>query len=391
MKTQKSPQLLRAVGLLSLATLLVFQFVGAFLTKPAYADQITARSLTLMAGATDGGSKPGGTVNHKFAFTLPTGGVVGSIRFEYCMTAADVGALTCVAPTGMNAGSVTLANETGISGMTMHVATGPDFNSYYLSRGSTYSLTADTAVSYTINSVVNPTFGATVPDTNKTFFVRIYAYPTLDATGAPLHTGTVAATINEQIILDGTMPESLVFCTGATIGLTMSVPDCGTATSGTIHFNQLFSPTATATSTSQMAASTNAGSGYTISANGTTLTSGSNTIAAMTTAGIANGSIHGTSQFGLNLVANTIDTVATGTLIAPTSNASNYRGQPLTDYGAADSFKFVSGEAIANSGNAVLGGTDAQIYTVTYIANVPGSLPAGNYKTTLTYICTPTY
>ena len=388
MKKQKSPQLLRAVGLISLAALLVFQFVGAFLTKPAYADPITARSLTLLAGATDGGSKPGGTVNHKFAFTLPAGSSVRSIKFEYCMTAADVGALTCVAPTAMNAGSVTLADETGITGMTMHPATGPDFNSYYLSRASAFPLSSATAVSYTINSVVNPNFGVLPADQNKTFFVRIYAYTTPDATGTIIHKGTVAASVSQQIVLDGTMPESLVFCTGATVGLTLSVPDCGTASSGTISFNQLFSPTATATATSQMAASTNAGSGYSISVNGSTLTSGVNTIPALAAPTV---STHGISQFGLNLVTNTIDTISTGLPLAPSSNATNYRGQPLPDYGTPDSYKFASGDAVANSGNTVLGGTDAQIYTVTYIANAQGSLPAGNYATTLTYICTTTY
>ena len=388
MKKTKSPQLLRAVSLFTLAGLLAFQLVGVLLTKPAYAAQIIDRSLLLIAGATDGAAKPGGVVNHKFTFTLPSGGSVGSIKFEYCMTAADVGALTCVAPTAMNAGSVTLGGETGITGMTMHAATAPDFNSYYLSRTSAFSLASNTTVTYTINNVTNPNFGALPADQNKTFFVRISAYSSLDATGAPVHKGTVAASITQPIVLDGTMPESLVFCTGETIGLTASVPDCGTATTGVIHFNQLFSPTATATSLSQMAASTNAGSGYSITVNGSTLTSGANTIAAMATPGP---STHGVSQFGLNLVANTIDTVSKGSVIAPVSNTTNYRGQPLTDYGTADSFKFVSGEAIANSGNAVLGGSDAQIYTVTYIANVPGSLPAGNYSTTLTYICTPTY
>ncbi len=388
MKTKKSPQILRAIGLLSLAGLLVFQFVGALLTQPAYAAQITNRSLELIAGTTDGGSKPGGVVNHKFTFTLPAGGSVGSIKFEYCMTAADVGALTCVAPTGMNAGSVTLGNETGITGMTMHAATGPDFSSYYLSRGSAYSLGSSTTVSYTISNITNPNFGATVPDTNKTFFVRISAYSSTDATGSAIHKGTVAASVNEQIVLDGTMPESLVFCTGATIGLTASVPDCGTATAGAIHFTSLFSPTATSSTTSQMAASTNAGSGYVITVNGATLTSGGNTITAMNTPGA---SLHGISQFGLNLTTNTIDTVATGTALAPVSNTTNYRGQPLSDYGTSDSYKFLTGDTVANSGNSVLGGTDAQIYTVTYIANVPGSLPAGNYSTTLTYICTPTY
>lgn len=390
MKKPKSPQLLRAVGLLSLAALLVFQFVGALLTKPAYAAQITTRSLELMAGATDGGSKPGGVVNHKFTFTLPSGGSVGSIKFEYCTTAANSLALpNCVAPTGMTAAAATLASEagSGITGMTMHAATGPDFNSYYISRGSAFNLSSPTTVTYTIGNVTNPDFGA-LPDSNKTFFVRIFAYSSLDATGTAVHKGTVAASVNEQIILEGTMPESLVFCTGETIGLTVSVPDCATATDGSVTFNQLFSPTATATATSQMAASTNAGSGYTISIHGGTLTSGSNTIAALSS---PTASQHGYSQFGLNLIANTIDTVAVGSDLAPTSTGTNYRGQPLTDYGAPGLFKFASGDDVANSGNASLGGTDAQIYTITYIANVPGSLPAGDYSTTLTFICTPTF
>jgi hypothetical protein len=38
------------------------------LASKASAAQITARSLTLEAGATDGGSKPGGTVKHYFQF-----------------------------------------------------------------------------------------------------------------------------------------------------------------------------------------------------------------------------------------------------------------------------------------------------------------------------------
>ena len=188
------------------------------------------------------------------------------------------------------------------------------------------------------------------------------------------------------------MPESLVFCTGETVGVTASVPDCGTATSGIIHFDQLFSPTDTATSTSQMAASTNAGAGYAITVNGPTLTSGANTITGLGTTAT---STHGVSQFGLNLKANTVltSTVPKGAEVNPAANGTNYRGQavPASGYDTVDSFRFVSGEVVANSANGSAGGTDAQIYTVTYIANVPGSLPAGNYSTTLTYICTPTY
>ena len=94
------------------------------------------------------------------------------------------------------------------------------------------------------------------------------------------------------------MPESLVFCTGATISTTGGVPDCTTATAGSVNFNQLFSPTDTATATSQMVASTNAGAGYAITVNGSTLMSGTNQINGIVTAAMG---IRGTSQFGLNL------------------------------------------------------------------------------------------
>jgi hypothetical protein len=175
--------------------------------------------------------------------------------------------------------------------------------------------------------------------------------------------------------------------------LTAGVPDCATATSGAISFNQLFSPTDTATTTSQMAASTNAGSGYVVTVNGSTLSSGSNTITGMTTNAGGDLGVRGISQFGLNLKANTTTTSnpAVGIEVAPAANNSNYRGEALTGYASVDHFRFQTGNSVADSGNLTLGGTDAQIYTIAYIVNVPGSQPAGTYTTTLTYICTPTY
>ena len=166
------------------------------------------------------------------------------------------------------------------------------------------------------------------------------------------------------------MPESLVFCTGATVGLdvaTSTVPDCGTATPGTIQFDQLFSPTDTAVASSQMAASTNAGFGYAITVNGPTLTSGSNTITNMATNGV---SIRGTSQFGLNLTTNTV-AVAPGfpgvsADAAPIANSTNFKGQAAVDYNTPDTFKFNDGDMVANSyagytPGVTTGATDAQI------------------------------
>jgi hypothetical protein len=139
-----------------------------------------------------------------------------------------------------------------------------------------------------------------------------------------------------------------------------------------------------------MAASTNAGAGYVITVNGPTLTSGSNTVSAM---GASTTGVRGTSQFGLNLKANTIATSnpTIGTEVAPAVNGTNYKGEAQAGYSTVDSFKFANNDSVAASTNGGAGGTDAQIFTVAYIVNVPGSQPAGTYTTTLTYICTPTF
>jgi hypothetical protein len=347
----------------------------------AYAAQITTRSLTLVAGASAGGSKPGGVVNHLFTFTLPTTGNVGSIQFKYCTTAADTGSNTCITPTGLDTTSATLFSQSGASSFTITNTTN---GAPYITRTAA-SISGPQVVSYQLNSVTNPT-----AVNGQTFFVRITSYSAAALGGSAVDAGTVAAATNRSIDLTGTMPESLVFCAGATVLNTLGVPDCSTVTTGAVAFSQLFSPTDTATATSQMAASTNAGVGYVITVNGPTLTSGANQILALTTP-TATG--HGISQFGLNLKLNTVatSTVAIGAEVAVPSNGTNYRGQAAAGYGTVDSFKFVAGDAVANSASGGAGGSDAQIFTASYIVNVPGSQPAGTYTTTLTYICTPTF
>lgn len=372
--TKLKPPLFR-IGIIATAVALLL--VSVLVPMSASAAQITSRSLTLQAGVSDGGSKPGGVVNHYFQFTVPGGSNVGSIRFLYCTTASGA----CTTPTGLVTTNATLSSESGITGFSIDT---DDVNgSPYITRTSA-AVGTNVAATFRLNSITNPTTA------NYTFYVRISTFASVDTTGSSTDTGTVAASTATQILLDGTMPESLVFCTGATVGTTSSVPDCATATAGSISFNQLFSPTDTATATSQMAASTNAGSGYAITINGPTLTSGSNTITGMGTSGA---SIKGVSQFGLNLKLNTTaaSNPAIGTEVAPSSNGTNYRGQAVTGYNSSDDFKFTTGDTVADSANGGAGGTDAQIFTVAYIVNVPGSQPAGTYTTTLTYICTPTF
>lgn len=366
------------ISRISVALMFLFAVVAQLIPiDSAGAAQITTRSLTLVAGTTDGGSKPGGVVNHLFNFTVPSGTTVGSIKFEYCTLAAG----TCTMPTGISTTSATLFSQANATGFTMVNSTN---GAPYITRAAA-AIAGGTGLTYQINTVTNPT-----SVNGETFYVRISTYSSTNATTGVTDTGTVAAATARGIDLSGTMPESLVFCAGETVGLTLSVPDCSTVTTGAVAFNQLFSPTDTATAKSEMAASTNAGSGYVITVNGPTLTSGSNTVSGMTASSTIT---RGISQFGLNLKLNTTatSTVAIGAEVAVASNGTNYRGQAVTGYNTVDNFKFVTGDPVANSANGGAGGSDAQIFTVSYIVNVPGSQPAGTYTTTLTYICTPTF
>lgn len=365
---------------------MVFATVAVvFQPQQAQAAQITSRSLTLAAttpGTSDGGSKIGGNVNHVFTFTVPSVGNtnIGSIEFEYCTTASVA---ACVMPTGLKTDATnpsTLSAQSGATGFTLVNTTN---GAPYITRTAA-AVTAGTTLSFTLSGITNPTVTA------QTFFVRITTYTAAALGGSVVDTGSVAAATTNQITLTGTMPESLIFCAGATVSTTSSIPDCTTATAGTVTFNQLFSPTDTATATSQMAASTNANAGYAITVNGVTMTSGSNTIPAM---GTATTGVRGTGQFGMNLKLNTTatSTVAVGIEVAPTPNGTSLRGQAFTGYNTVDNFKFVTGDAVAKSDNTVAGPTNAQIFTVAYIVNVAGNQASGTYTSTLTYICTATF
>jgi hypothetical protein len=381
--------------------------VQVFLPGRVFAAQaITQRSLTLEAGASDGGSKPGGTVKHLFNFTLDFNAVsesIGSVTFQYCTTAAAVpSGIGCYAPAGINVSGATLTQDGGgITGFTVKSKTANEdasdpnngaMNTITIGTTSAVGISSATALAKEFSGIVNPS------TTNQTFFVRISAFSSTDGTGTPSDTGTVAASTANQIQLSGNMPESLVFCTGGSINETNNVPDCSTATSGSVSFNQLFSPQSTSWATSQMAASTNATSGYAITVNGPTLTSGSNTISAINAAG-GDVSRPGTSQFGMNLVLDTDANSATPAPIPASANVTSpsggtlYNGEAVAPYStggsaAAAKYEFVTGNPVADSNSA---GSDAQVYTATYMVNVPGHQPAGTYASTLTYICTATF
>ena len=366
--------------------------ISPLLVSTANAALLTPRKLTLVQGVDggdsdnlpDGGSQPGGNANHQYSFTVPTAGNVGSVRFEYCTTTEG----TCTIPTGLSTTAATLGSESGMTGFTVNNGTA---GKPYVTRTAT-NVTASTATVIQLNNITNPT-------TVGTFFVRIQTYTAAALGGTVTDAGVVAASTAQAIVLTGTMPESLIFCTGATV-----TANCASTTSGNITFNQLFSPTDTAMATSQMAASTNAAQGYTITVNGPTLTSGSATIPGYSTATALTSANRGVSGWGMNLRANTsaVATAFPGTSaeVTTASEGVNLKGQALAGYNTVDTFKFTTGDSVANSASTggalgtvggTLGPTNSQSYTASYVVNVAGNQLAGSYSTTLTYICTPTF
>ena len=341
------------------------------------AGQITGRSVTLTNSAGAPGTQ---TSTYTALFTLAgSGQTLGSVKFEICdspsslsgcvntanssgstFTGATLGSVGC---TGCNGGSWSLGSASG--------------NSAYITH-SAAAVTGTPTLTVVFNNVTNPNAN------NKQYYVRISTYTATD-TSAPAYPGTdfgaVAVSTAQQITVNGTMPESLVFCVGT------SGTDCTNMAGSTVNLGT-FSPTATNVGLSLMSASTNAGGGYSITINGTTMTSGSNTIPAMGTqtldssgCAVSCTSATGTSQFGTNVRANNVLS-AGGAFGADVTGAGVATGSG--GYNTGNSFRYFSGDTVASSA----GVTNANLFTNSYLVNVGGNQAAGVYSATMTYICT---
>lgn len=275
---------------------------------------------------------------------------VKSVEVKFC--AAPSG--SCVKPAGFANASSTLASQpTGLgaaSGWTVSAVTDGSLRILNASNATTPS----GAVSVVWNGVHNPTA------VNATFYGIITTYSDSGWT-TPVDSDGVALSTAGQITVTANVDETLTFTlAAATVGL-------GSLTSST-----------TGTGVSSMTASTNAATGYSIAYSGTTLTSGSNTIAAMASPAA---STQNSKQFGINLMANTTPAIGS-------NKSGSGTGAPAAGYGTSNSFKFnTAGETIASAAAA----TNSNTFTTSYIANVDGVTPGGAYSTVITYVITANY
>jgi hypothetical protein len=347
------------IGAIFGAGLITMMYLLMLLPTYASAAQISSRKVTLSSSSS---AASNATTTYTFNFTVPSSTVLQSLSADVCTTPSG----TCTTPTGFSVSSSTLASQPtnlgDASGWAVSTATA---GSLRISKSGNVAAPTG-AQTLVFGNVQNPTTA------NQTFYARISTFSAANWTSA-VDTGVVAASTASQISLTASVDESLTFCTG-TSGITSS--SCAGATGSAVSFGTL-SASATNSGLSQIGVGTNGNTGYAITVNGATLTSGSNTITALASQAAAS---TGAKQFGLNLRANTTPSVGVDPDGAGSATVN-------ANYNTANQYRFVTGDVVASVGAA----DQFKRFQVSYIANIDTATAAGTYTATMNYICTPTF
>lgn len=339
-------KLLESVGPL----LILMAVVLHYLLAPAYGAQLGNRSLSISSNEVSAATV------YALNFTLANSGTIGSVKILFCSNDAlevDV----CVAPAGLDVSRAALTSQAGMTGFS--VSSGSGNNTIILSRPPAAATPG--RATYSFDPVTNPS-------SPGSYYVRLQTFATSDASGPSSDFGGIAFNITNQLAISATVPPYLLFCTGITI----SGQNCANAVGDYIDFGE-FSSTKTSGATSQMLVASNAGQGYAVSIDGTTLASGNNVINALASGDVSR---PGTGQFGFNLRANTTPIGGNNVTGPGTSNASANYNQP-------NIYRFAPGDTLVST----TGPDDIRVYTSSYIVNVPKTQAPGIYVSTVTYVC----
>lgn len=279
---------------------------------------------------------------------------LGSIEFTFCSNSPII-VDVCTQPSGLDVSGAVLINETGNSGFAISASTP---STLLLSRVPILPVNASST--YSFEDITNP-------DTPGSYYLRIKTFSSTDGTGAHIEEGGAVFSMNGGVSLLTEVPPYLRLCASVTI----VDYNCATATSFLIDFGE-FSKTSARTATSELVIATNAGSGFSISISGTTLTSGNNIIAPLASGGSTS---PGTAQFGINLRANSSPSVGSDPVGPGAAN-------PTANYNVPNTFRFAESDVIVSGS----GPSDHRKFTVSYLANIDPDQPPGIYTTTITYI-----
>jgi hypothetical protein len=303
-----------------------------------------------------GNSNPSAVTTHRFQFSIPSTASVGSMEFEYCSNTPFVG-LPCTAPSGLSVSAATINSQSGVTGFSVHANT--TVNRLVINR--TASIVGPVSAVITFGNITNP---STVP---QTVFVRVATYASTDGTGSRTDEAAVVFSTATTIGVGGYVPPYLTFCVGITVS-----PDCSSTVGNKVNFGEL-SSSQTKAATSQMAVATNDVSGYVLSYSGTTMTSGINTITGLV---VPTASVTGTSQYGMNLRLNSNPGIGA-------DPAGPGTGNPTTNFNTPNLFSQTNGTIAVSTLS-----TEYNLFTVSYMVNVPAGQTPGVYSTTATYTAT---
>jgi hypothetical protein len=321
-----------------------------FVTPASAAMRFQERSLYMNS------TEPGDTTSYTISFQYMSALSVGSVDMLFCVD--PIPYHPCVTPPGLDVSDSELIEQTGETNFSIATKSA---NHLILSRPQ-QMVTSNTPSSYTLANVKNPTQG------NISFSVRLRSHASQNATGPQIDFGSVKGQVQTGVVIQTQVPPMLIFC------LAQEVDYNCTGTNDTYFSNMgELSPTSTLTARSQMAVGTNASGGFAITANGGSVSAGTNVIDG---AVIPSESIPGTNQFGINLVAN--DTPVVGD--NPEGEWANAVTSP--DYSLPNKYKFVDGDVVAYSPSVSL----MKKFTVSYILNSEPELAPGVYSTTINYI-----
>lgn len=317
------------------------------------ANPLSSRSVTIASSA------PSVVTSHQFKFNIDTVNNIGSIVFRYCDNSPEFD-MSCSAPPGLSVSSAVLSSQTGETGFSIDPTT--TSNRLVISRPA--GLTSTIPASYTFTNVTNQN----VP--YSTVYVRVSTHASSDGTGPRIDSGAVAFATVGAISVSGYVPPYLTFCVGVVVAL-----NCSNATGTSLNFGEL-SETQPRFLTSQFSVATNDPGGYSTTLAGTTMTSGNNTISPPA---FPQGSNPGTSQFGMNLRANSNPPVGANPAGVGTGSIS-------PNFATPNQFYF-NNQVIVSSAVP----SDFNLFTASYIVNISDAQSPGVYSTTLTYIASAAF
>ncbi len=286
-------------------------------------------------------------------------------RLEYGLLSSTCSAISSWTDVGAGGGDWDMANSTNLTdgNNTTNIATGiggmTDANKTFLtsnaaikdtsSQVASLSLPSDSFVEleYSLQATASATGGGTycfrVTNTSSATNYTYTIYPQVSIAGGQ----TLSFSVSDNTIGFGALSASASrYATGDTVG------------------------SATETEAHQLIAATSASSGYIITVQGATLTSGGNTVTAIGASNTA--PAVGFEQFGLR------------------ATASGGSGSVTAPY-AASGFAY---DATANTSSqvaSVSGSSAATTYSIRYLANITNTTEAGDYQGTYTYTASATF